>query len=153
VLSRQENRCVLPYLWYMRYSKDLILLLGVFVMVPRDLTAYQMMRLRWGAPQIPAKSADQAFSLLNLGAHELYRPPKSFVFYIDFGPPWVYACGGQIGSSSFLVKVALSALNRLYFLSLPFSSFWVEVKNSGKPVAPNNLSTSYDLLFWSREMP
>jgi hypothetical protein len=57
VLSRQENRCFLTYLWYMSYSKDLISLLGIFVTVSRDLIAYQMTRLRWGAPQVPAKSA------------------------------------------------------------------------------------------------
>jgi hypothetical protein len=68
VLSRQENRCVLTYIRYMINSKYLILLLGVFVTVPRDLTSYQMMRLRWGAPRVPAKSAEQAFSLLNLGS-------------------------------------------------------------------------------------
>jgi hypothetical protein len=51
----------------MRYSKYLILLLGVFVTVPRDLTAYQMMMLRWGASQVPVKRAEQAFSLPNLG--------------------------------------------------------------------------------------
>jgi hypothetical protein len=91
--------CVLTYIWYMMYSKDLILLLGVFVTVPRDLTAYQMMRLRWGAPQVPAKSAEQAFSLLNMGAQVSHwtfpAPPRSFVFYIDFGPPWVDTCGGR----------------------------------------------------------
>jgi hypothetical protein len=113
VLSRQENRCVLTYLWYMRYSKDLILLLGVFGTVPRDLTAYQMMRLRWGAPQVPAKRAEQAFSLLNMGAHVSHwtfpAPPKIFRLLYILRTPWVDTCGGKIGSSSFLVKVALSA--------------------------------------------
>jgi hypothetical protein len=39
-----------------------------FGTVLRNLTAYQMMRLRWGASRVPAKSAEQAFPLSNLGA-------------------------------------------------------------------------------------
>jgi hypothetical protein len=70
----------------MRYSNDLILLLGVFVTVPRDLTAYHMMRLRWGAPQVPAKSEEQAFSLLNLGAqvsHWTFPAPQDLLSSIQ----------------------------------------------------------------------
>jgi hypothetical protein len=48
VLSGQENRCVLTYLWYMFYSKDLISTLG-FGTVLRNLSPYQMMRPEWGA--------------------------------------------------------------------------------------------------------
>jgi hypothetical protein len=47
--------------------------------------------------QVPAKSADQAFSLLNLGLKSLigpFLPPIYFFFYTDFGPPWVDTCGG-----------------------------------------------------------
>jgi hypothetical protein len=90
VLSRQENRCVLTYIWYMRYLKDLILLLGVFVTVPRDLTAYQMMRLGWVAPQVPAKSAEQAFSLLNLGSqvsHWTFPAPQDLSSSIHTSEP------------------------------------------------------------------
>jgi hypothetical protein len=90
VLSRQENRYALTYLWYMVYSKDLILLLGVFGTVPRDLTAYQMMMLRWGAPQVPAKRAEQAFSLLNLGDkvfHWTFPAPQYLSSYIQTSDP------------------------------------------------------------------
>jgi hypothetical protein len=81
VLSRQENRCVITYIWYMRYSKYLIFLLGVFGTVLRNLTAYQTMRLRWGASQVSTKRAGQAFSLLNLVAqvsHWTFPAPKIF---------------------------------------------------------------------------
>jgi hypothetical protein len=90
VLSRQENRCVLTYIWYMSYSKDLILFLVVFVTVPGDLTAYQMMRLGWGAPQVPVKSAEQAFSLLNLGArvsHWTFPAPQDLSSSIQTSDP------------------------------------------------------------------
>jgi hypothetical protein len=39
-----------------------------FGTVLRNLTSYQMMRIRWGASQVPAKRAEQAFPLPNLGA-------------------------------------------------------------------------------------
>jgi hypothetical protein len=90
VLSRQENRCVLTYLWYMMYSKYLILLLGVFVTVLRNLTAYQMMRLILGASQVPAKSSEQAFSLLNLGyqvSHWTFPDPQDLSSSIQTTEP------------------------------------------------------------------
>jgi hypothetical protein len=68
VLSRKENRCVLTYLWYTSHSTDLISLFMCFGKVLRNLTAYQMMRLRWGASQVPAKRAEQALPLSNLVA-------------------------------------------------------------------------------------
>jgi hypothetical protein len=113
VLSRQENRCVLTYLWYMRYSKYLILLVGVFGTGLRKLTAYQMMRLIWGASQVPAKCAEQAFALLNLVAqvtHWTFPAPKIFrLLSILLTPLGRYLRGGGIGSPNYLVKFALSA--------------------------------------------
>jgi hypothetical protein len=90
VLSRQENRCALTYLWYIRYSKDLILLLGVFGTVLRNLTAYQMMRLRWGSSQVPARCAEQAFSLPNLGSqvsHWTFPAPQDLLSSIQTPDP------------------------------------------------------------------
>jgi hypothetical protein len=121
--------------------------------VHRNLTDYQMIRLKWGASQVPvsARSRHSTYSIWGLrsylGASCL---PRYFIFYPDYDPPgWMP--GG--GSSSTLAKVVLSALFGLYLLSPPFSSFWVEVENSGKPVALNDLSTPYDRLPRSREMP
>jgi hypothetical protein len=71
-----------------------------FGTVPRNLTSYQMMMLRWGISQVPAKRAEQAFPLSNLGAQISHwafiapPPPRSFVFYPDYGPPWVDTSGG-----------------------------------------------------------
>jgi hypothetical protein len=90
VLSRQENRCVLIYLWYMSHSTDLILLFGVLEMVLRNLTAYQMMRLRWGASQVPAKRAEQAFPLSNMGAqisHWTFPAPQDLSSSIQTTDP------------------------------------------------------------------
>jgi hypothetical protein len=81
----------------MSHSKDLILLLGVFVTVLRDFTAYQMMRLVGGAPQVPAKSAEQAFSLLNTGGSSLsldIPAPQDLSSSIQTLDPWVDTCGG-----------------------------------------------------------
>jgi hypothetical protein len=74
----------------MSYSKDLILLLGVFGTVLRNLTSYQMMRLRWGASQVPAKRAEQAFYLLNLVAqvsHWTFPAPQDISSSIQTPAP------------------------------------------------------------------
>jgi hypothetical protein len=57
-----------------------------FGMVLRNLTAYQMMRLRWGASQVPAKRAEQAFPLPNLGAqisHWTFPAPQDLLSSIQ----------------------------------------------------------------------
>jgi hypothetical protein len=59
---------------------------------------------------------------------------------------------GRIGNSPPLAKVCQPYLGYPFYLP-PFSSFWVEVENSGKPVAPKDLSTPYDILPQSWEMP
>jgi hypothetical protein len=125
VLSRQENRCVLTYLWYMCYSKDLISLLGVGTVL-RNLTAYQMIRLRWGASQVPGTAQNRPSPypicgvMSSLGASNL---PISFVFYPDYDPPWVYNRGGRIGGTPVLVNIVLSALFWISSLSPPFLLF------------------------------
>jgi hypothetical protein len=152
VLSRQENRCVLTYVWYMSHSKDLILLFGVSETVLRNLTAYHMTRLIWGASHVPAKCLPLIQSGGSNISLDLSSPPRSFVFYPDDGPPWIDTWGGGAALLS-LTKLHCQP-NLGYPLSLPpFSSFWVDVENSGNPVASNDLSTPYDSLPWSREMP
>jgi hypothetical protein len=63
-----------------------------FGTVLRNLTTYQMRRLRWGASQVPAKRAEQAFSLPNLGAqvsHWTFPAPKIFRLISRLWTPWV----------------------------------------------------------------
>jgi hypothetical protein len=95
----------------MIYSKDLILLLGVFEPVLRNLTAYQMMRLRWGSSQVPARRADQAFSLPNLGSqlsHWTFPAPKYCLSSIQTLDP----LGKQIPAGG--GYVALLSLSKLH---------------------------------------
>jgi hypothetical protein len=99
VLSRQENRCVLTYLWYMSHSKDLISLFGVLERCS-ETSAYQMIRLRWSASQVPVNVRNRSSPYPIWGLRSLIGPssppPRSFVFYPDYGPPWVdtYLGGG-----------------------------------------------------------
>jgi hypothetical protein len=84
-----------------------------------ETSSYQMIRLRWGASQVPAKARNipPPYSIWwlrsSLGASRLPSLPISFVFYPDYDPPWI---GGRIGGSPAIVKVVLSALFRLSFL-------------------------------------
>jgi hypothetical protein len=89
VLSRQENRCVLTYLWYMCYSKDLISLIGVWdcAQKPHSLSNDQA---KMGCITSTCNRAEQAFPLSNLGAQVFLGAsslPRSFVFYPDYRPP------------------------------------------------------------------
>jgi hypothetical protein len=61
-----------------------------FGTVLRNLTSYQMMRLRWGASQVPAKHAEQAFPLPNMGAqisHWTFSAPQDFSSSIQTTDP------------------------------------------------------------------
>jgi hypothetical protein len=61
-----------------------------FGTVLRNLTAYQMMRLRGGASQVPAKRAEQAFPLSNLGdriSHWTFPAPQDISSYIHTTDP------------------------------------------------------------------
>jgi hypothetical protein len=64
-----------------------------FGTVLRNLTAYQTMRLRWGASQVPTKTRGTGLPLIHSGGSnislDLSSPPRSFVFYPDYEPPWV----------------------------------------------------------------
>jgi hypothetical protein len=99
------------------------------------------------------KHVEQAFSLSNLGAqvsHCTFQPPQIFRLLSILRTPL-----GRYGGGGYVALLLLQKLhcqpNRGYPSSLPpFSSFWVEVENSSKPVAPNDISTPYDLLPWSR---
>jgi hypothetical protein len=61
-----------------------------FGTVLRNLTAYQMIRIRWGASQVPvnARSRSSPYPIWGLksfiGSSSL---PLSFIFYPDYGPP------------------------------------------------------------------
>jgi hypothetical protein len=156
VLSRQENRCVLTYLWCMCHSNDLISLLGVGT-VPRNLIAYQMIRLRWGASQVTATARNMPVPYpiwglrSSLGASSLSR---SYLLSRLWTPLGRYPGGGRIGGSPAPAKVVLSALFRLSFLSPPLFFLLVEVENPCKPVAPNDLSTPRTIFdTCPREMP
>jgi hypothetical protein len=61
-----------------------------FGTVLRNLIAYQMIRLRWGASQVPAKRAEQAFPLSNLGAqmsHWTFPAPQDLSSSIQTTDP------------------------------------------------------------------
>jgi hypothetical protein len=125
-----------------------------FEMVPSNPTSYNMITLRWGALQVPANARNRSSPYPIWGLKYLIGSsslPQSFIFYPDYGPPWVDTWGGSV-ALLFLPKLHCQP-NLGYPSSPPLSSFWVEVKNSGKPVAVNDLSTPYNLLPWSREMP
>jgi hypothetical protein len=71
-----RNICVLTYLWYMCYSKDLISLLSVGTMLI-DLTAYQMIRPRWGASQVSASAWNSPPLTQSGGSGLPLEPPAS----------------------------------------------------------------------------
>jgi hypothetical protein len=103
VLSRQEIRCVLTYLWYMSHSKD-FMAFWCFWTVLRNLTAYQMIGLRWGASQVPVNARNRSSHYPIWGLKSLIGPsslPRSFVLYPDYEPPG-QTPGGWIGSSPLL---------------------------------------------------
>jgi hypothetical protein len=55
-----------------------------------NLTAYQMMRIRWGESQVPAHVRNRSSPYPIWGLKSLigtFQPPGSFVFYPDYGPP------------------------------------------------------------------
>jgi hypothetical protein len=116
----------------------------------RHLTAYQIIRLRWGASQVPLSARNMSPPYPIWGLKSLigpFQPPQIFLLLSILHPSWVDTWGGgQIGSSPLLFLPKLHCQPNLgYPFSLPpFYSFWV---------APNDLSTPYDLLPWSREMP
>jgi hypothetical protein len=61
-----------------------------FGTVLRNLTAYQMINLRWVAPQVPANARNRPSPYPIWGLKSLIGPsslPQSFVFYTDYGPP------------------------------------------------------------------
>jgi hypothetical protein len=61
-----------------------------FGTVLRNFTAYQMMRLIWGASQVPAKRTEQAFPLSNLGAqisHWTFPRPQDLLSSIQTTDP------------------------------------------------------------------
>jgi hypothetical protein len=68
MLSRLENRCVLTYLWHMSHSKDLILLLVVFVNGPQKPHSLSEDKDKMGYNTSTCKRAEQVFPLSNLGA-------------------------------------------------------------------------------------
>jgi hypothetical protein len=75
------------------------------------LIAYQMIMLRWGASQVPVNARNRSSPYPIWGLKYLIGPfslPRSFVFYPDYGPPWLDTWVG-VGSSPLLAKVALSA--------------------------------------------
>jgi hypothetical protein len=76
VLSRQENRCVLTYLWYTNHSKDLILIFGVLETVLRNLIDYQMIRLIWVASQVPAKRVELHYTVYLIRINKLILRSK-----------------------------------------------------------------------------
>jgi hypothetical protein len=81
--------------------------------VLRNLTAYHTIRLRWCATQVPANGRNRSSPYKIWGIKSPIgpsSPPRSFVFYPDYGPLWVDTRGGGwIGRSPLLAKVALSA--------------------------------------------
>jgi hypothetical protein len=82
----------------MSHSKYLILLFSVLETVLRNLTAYQMMRLRWGASQVPAKRAEKIFPLSNLGAqisHSTFPAPQDLLSSIQTTDPLGRYPGGR----------------------------------------------------------
>jgi hypothetical protein len=106
MLSRQENRCVLTFEVLTRFD----LASCCFGTVLRDLTAYKIMILRWGASQVPAKTCEGGLLLPQSGGSSLSLvlscPPRSFIIY----PDSKLHCQPKIG----------------YLFSLPpLSSFWV----------------------------
>jgi hypothetical protein len=79
VLSSQDYRCVLTYPWYMSYSKDLILLFGVWdcAQKPHILSDDQAII---GCIASTCKRAEQVFPLSNMGvqvSHWTFQPPAS----------------------------------------------------------------------------
>jgi hypothetical protein len=134
-----------------------------FGMVLRNLTAYQMIRLRWDASQVPVNAQNRYSPYPIWGIKYIIGPHISSSIQTN-DPPWVYTWGGGGGWVALLFLPKLHCQPNFGFPSShypppppPFffssSSFWVEVKNSSKPVAPNDLSTPYDILPWSQEMP
>jgi hypothetical protein len=97
VLSRQESRCVLTYLWYMSYSKDLISLFVAWECAkkPHSLSDDNA---KTGCTISTCKRTEQAFPISNLGLKSSFGAsslPIYFVFYPDYGPPWVGTWGGD----------------------------------------------------------
>jgi hypothetical protein len=62
-----------------------------FGKVLRNLTVYQMMRLRWGASQVPANARNRSSPYPIWGLNSLiapFQPPRSIIFFADYGPHW-----------------------------------------------------------------
>jgi hypothetical protein len=83
-----------------------------FGMVLRNLTAYQMIRLRWGASQVPVDARNRSSPYPICGLKSLigpFQPPHIFRLLSRLRTPLGrYLGGGQIDSSPLLAKVALS---------------------------------------------
>jgi hypothetical protein len=89
----QARKQICSYLYLVNDSlKRFDLASCCFGMALRNLTAYQMMRLRWGASQVSARQAEQAFPLSNMGLKSLigpFQPPKIFLLLSRIRTPWV----------------------------------------------------------------
>jgi hypothetical protein len=89
VLSRQENRCVLTYLWYMSHSKDLISLLVFWngAQKPHSLSDDEA---KMGCITSTCKRVEQVFPLSNLGAkisHWTFPAPPDLLSSIQTTDP------------------------------------------------------------------
>jgi hypothetical protein len=84
-----------------------------FGMLLINLTAYNMISLRWVASEVTVTLRNMSSPYPIWGLKSLIGPSslhRSFVFYLDYNPPWVDIWGGgRIGSSPLLAKVSLSA--------------------------------------------
>jgi hypothetical protein len=83
-----------------------------FGMVLRNLTAYQMIRLRSGASQVPVKARNRSSPYPIWGLKSLigpFQPPQIFRLLSILRTPLGRYLGGGLGSSPLLAKVALSA--------------------------------------------
>jgi hypothetical protein len=121
----------------------------------RNPTAYQMIRLRWGASQVPVNARNMPSPYPLWGLKSLIGPyslPYISSSFQTTDPTWVDTWGG--GGVALLHLPKLHCQPNLDHTSSlpPFSSFWVEVENYGKPVAPNDLSTPYFCLPWSSRL-
>jgi hypothetical protein len=88
-----------------------------FGTVLRNLTSYQMMRLRWGASQVPANARNRS------SPHPIWGL-KSFI--LPFQPPHIFRLLSRLRTplGRYLGGVALLSLPKLHFqsnLGYPFS--------------------------------
>jgi hypothetical protein len=85
-----------------------------FGTVLNNLTAYQMIRLRWGASEVPVNARNRSSPYPIWGLKSLigpFQPPQIFRLLSRLQTPLVRYLGGagRVGSSPLLAKVALSA--------------------------------------------